>query len=337
MIPWKVPVERYASVVDVHVILRRGGQVLLLRRAGDVYASGQLCLPSGHLERGENLVQAAVRETAEEAGIALDPAALRQVLSIHQRSPGGEARIGFAFEPDWWSGEPANAEPHKHSELVWADPGALPSDTVGYAVAVITAVQRGESFVVNGWFSPPGPAETPEPRPSRIMPGPRLIVIRGNSASGKSAVAAAIRQRRGQRDLAIVSQDNLRRIVLREHDAPGAANIGLIDITARHARRRGFHVIVEGILRARHYGSMLTALISDYPGSAYTYYLDVPFDETLRRHAAKPRAGEYGELEMRSWYQPLDLLPAGLEQVIPASSTLDATVTRVLTDTGLGS
>jgi 8-oxo-dGTP diphosphatase len=143
---------RYASVADAHVILRRGGRVLLLRRTGDVYASGQLCLPSGHLEEGESIPQAAVRETFEETGIALDPVELRHVLSIHQRNPGsGHARIGFAFEPLQWGGEPVNAEPHKHSELVWADPAALPPDTVGYAAAVITAVERGLTFTLNGW------------------------------------------------------------------------------------------------------------------------------------------------------------------------------------------
>jgi hypothetical protein len=36
------------SIVDAHVILRRDGKILLLRRAGGVYASGQLRLPSGH-------------------------------------------------------------------------------------------------------------------------------------------------------------------------------------------------------------------------------------------------------------------------------------------------
>ena len=75
---------------------------------------------TGHLERGENISQAAVRETFEETGIALDPAKLRHVLSIHQRNPGtADTRIGFAFTPGLWDGEPANAEPHKHSELVW--------------------------------------------------------------------------------------------------------------------------------------------------------------------------------------------------------------------------
>jgi 8-oxo-dGTP diphosphatase len=146
-----VPAKRYASVVDVHVILRRGGKVLLLRRAGNVYASGQLCLPSGHLEQGESIVAAAARETREETGIAIDPEVLRLAVSVHQRNPGGHARIGFAFEPGTWSGESANTEPHKHSELVRADPAALPPDTVGYTAAVIAAVERGVTFALNGW------------------------------------------------------------------------------------------------------------------------------------------------------------------------------------------
>jgi 8-oxo-dGTP diphosphatase len=147
-----VPAERYASIVDVHVILRRRGQILLLRRGGDVYASGQLCLPSGHLEHGESVIDAAVRETREETGITLDPAALRHVLSIHQRNPGtSHARIGFVFTPRTWDGEPVNAEPHKHAELIWADPARLPLDTVGYTAAVIAAVEQGLAFTLNGW------------------------------------------------------------------------------------------------------------------------------------------------------------------------------------------
>jgi len=115
-----MPPGRYASIVDVHVILRRGGRILLLRRAGDTYASGQLCLPSGHMEEGESTLAAAARETLEETGITLNPETLRHVLSIHQRNPGTRhARIGFAFTPRTWDGEPVNAEPHKHSELVW--------------------------------------------------------------------------------------------------------------------------------------------------------------------------------------------------------------------------
>jgi len=116
---------------------------------------------------------------------------------------------------------------------------------------------------------------------------------------------------------------------------PGGANIELIDLTARFALARGFHVIVEGILYADHYGPMLTALIADHAELARAYYLDVPWAETLSRHATKPEAAEYGEREMRDWYRERDLLPGRLERVIPAASSLDETARRIMTESGL--
>lgn len=162
----------------------------------------------------------------------------------------------------------------------------------------------------------------------------RLVLLRGNSASGKSTVAAELRNRHGY-GLAVVGQDNLRRVVLRERDTAGAANIGLLDLTARYALDHGFHVVLEGILYAAHYGDMLRTLIRDHRGRTCAYYLDVPFAETVNRHSTKPQAVEYGEAELRDWYRPMDLLPGGGETVVPASSTLAETVDRVLADSGL--
>ncbi|MET9255485.1 kinase [Streptomyces sp. NPDC048182] len=162
----------------------------------------------------------------------------------------------------------------------------------------------------------------------------RLIVLRGNSASGKSSVAAGVRDRFG-RGLALVGQDNLRRIVLRERDRPGAANIGLIDLTARYALDAGYHVVLEGILYADHYGDMLTRLRADHRGPTHGYYLHVPFAETLLRHATKPIADDVDEAQLRAWYRPRDLLPGGGETVIEADSRLAETVERVMKDTGL--
>ncbi|MFE9451880.1 AAA family ATPase [Streptomyces sp. NPDC006739] len=162
----------------------------------------------------------------------------------------------------------------------------------------------------------------------------RLVVLRGNSASGKSSVAAGLRERFG-RGLALVSQDNLRRIVLREHDRPRAANIGLIDLTARYALNAGYHVVVEGILHADHYGDMLTRLRVDHRGPTHGYYLDVPFGETLARHATKPIGDDVNEAQLRDWYGPRDLLPGGIETVIGAQSALHETIDRIMLDTGL--
>ncbi|MER6423820.1 kinase [Streptomyces sp. NPDC001137] len=162
----------------------------------------------------------------------------------------------------------------------------------------------------------------------------RLVVLRGNSASGKSSVAAGLRDRFG-RGLALVAQDNLRRIVLRERDRPGAANIGLIDLTARYALDAGYQVVVEGILYADHYGDMLAQLRADHRGPSHGFYLDVPFDETLARHATKPIADDVNVMQLRDWYRPRDLLPGGIETIVGVDSALHETIDRIMLYTGL--
>lgn len=170
------------------------------------------------------------------------------------------------------------------------------------------------------------------PTPS---PSPRLVVLRGNSASGKSSVAQALRAAYG-RGFAIIGQDNVRRTVLRERDVPGGANIGLIDLMARYALDHGFHVVVmEGILYADRYGDMLTALIRDHKGMSRAYYFDIPFRITLDRHATKPIADKVGETELRDWWRPRDLLPGGVEEIIDEHSTVEDTVARILEDCAL--
>ncbi|MFG2697164.1 kinase [Kitasatospora sp. NPDC048407] len=161
-----------------------------------------------------------------------------------------------------------------------------------------------------------------------------LVVVRGPSGAGKSSTAAGIRAAYG-RGVAVVGQDFLRREVLRERDVVGGANIGLVGLVARHALEHGFHVVVEGILAADRYGAMLADLVADHRGRSFLYYLDIGFDETVRRHATRPLAAEVTAEQMAGWYQAHDLLPGGLEHVIGEHSTLDDTVQRVLDDTRL--
>ncbi|CAN5333138.1 kinase [soil metagenome] len=161
-----------------------------------------------------------------------------------------------------------------------------------------------------------------------------MIVLRGNSASGKSAAAQGIRDRFGH-GIAIVGQDNLRRIVLREKDKPGGANIGLIDLTARYALDHGYHVIVEGIFNRDHYGEMLRGLVNDHEGVTRCYYFDVSFEETLRRHTTKLQANDYGEAEMRQWFRPKDFLEGVEERVIPQEMSLEDAVELIMRESGL--
>lgn len=160
----------------------------------------------------------------------------------------------------------------------------------------------------------------------------RLIVIRGNSGSGKSVVAAGVRAGRPYGTLAVVGQDVIRRTILGTHDDQRLAAVGLIDLTARYALDRGFDVIVEGILNAKWYGRAFDALAQDHVGVTQSYIYDLPFDETVRRHSTKEVADRFGEAEMRDWWYGLQPIASLREARITEHETLDETVQRILDD-----
>jgi predicted kinase len=153
----------------------------------------------------------------------------------------------------------------------------------------------------------------------------RLIVLRGNSGSGKTTVARAVRARYG-RGCALVEQDYLRRIVLRERDVDGGITPALVAQTVRFALDHGYHVVLEGILARDRYGAVLTDLCQAHRGHTSVYYLDVSWEETLRRHAGRPQAAEFSEADMRTWWLPRDLLGIAGERVVPEESSLAETV-----------
>ncbi|CAL9670700.1 hypothetical protein SUDANB151_07392 (plasmid) [Streptomyces sp. enrichment culture] len=83
---------------------------------------------------------------------------------------------------------------------------------------------------------------------------------------------------------------------------------------------------------------MLQDLVRAHQGVTRCYYLHVPFEETVLRHATKPDAAylaHVNEGHLRDWYREKDLLPDGLETVIDAASTLDDTVQQILSESGL--
>ncbi len=143
--------ERYRSIVDVYVLLRRDDKILLTERANTGYADGQLCPPSGHLEQDESVIDGAIREAYEEVGVSLRRENLHFVHVVHHRNPQGQARIGFFFEATRWEGEPSNREPEKCAGLLWADADKLPPNTVDYTAAAVAKIQDGRGFSIHGW------------------------------------------------------------------------------------------------------------------------------------------------------------------------------------------
>lgn len=171
------PGERHTEPVDVHLILRRDGpsgpEVLVTRRAGPVYASGLLHLPSGHLDGPhEDVVAALVREAREETGVLIEPGDVRAAVTVHHRSPAGQARVGMFFEVTQWRGTPRIAEPALCDAMEWASLSALPEPMVAYCRAGLDAYAAGARTAVH--FQLPGDpvAHTPRAGRLRLLPHP---------------------------------------------------------------------------------------------------------------------------------------------------------------------
>jgi 8-oxo-dGTP pyrophosphatase MutT (NUDIX family) len=130
--------KRFCAVVAVHLLLLRGEEVLLLRRANTGYEDGNYSVIAGHLDGNETATAAMIREAAEEAGIIVAPADLRFVHVMHRKeSDEADERVDLFFAATRWQGEPEIAEPEKCSELRWSPLGALPANMVPYVRAAL--------------------------------------------------------------------------------------------------------------------------------------------------------------------------------------------------------
>lgn len=163
----------------------------------------------------------------------------------------------------------------------------------------------------------------------------KLIIIRGNSGSGKTTIAKEVRSRLGDGlsdNTMLVQQDILRRDILRERDMLEKRSIiELTEIVVEFGRKQGRTVILEGIFSVKKYGTMLSDLASKFD-EVYVYYFDLPFEETLARHASKSNAHEFGEKEMREWWNEKDYLGMSNEKILDKDLSVEDIVHRITSD-----
>src|SRR5450631_2363193 len=101
--------RRFKLTSDVHLVLLDGDKVLFGLRRNTGFEDGAYHLPSGHLEAGESVVQAIIREAKEEVGVTIAPENVEFSHVMHNSSSGG--RAAFFFSVRRWEGVPENREP----------------------------------------------------------------------------------------------------------------------------------------------------------------------------------------------------------------------------------
>ena len=141
--------KRVKLPVAAHVFLLRSGSVLLLRRRGTGFEDGNYGPVGGHLDGGESVTQAAVRECREEVGVEIDPIDLDFIGVTHYDSPTGEG-IDFFFKVTRWIGEPYPRI--ECDDLRWCSLDTLPENTIPFVRRAIEHhLQAGFCLDELGW------------------------------------------------------------------------------------------------------------------------------------------------------------------------------------------
>lgn len=161
----------------------------------------------------------------------------------------------------------------------------------------------------------------------------KLIIIRGNSGSGKSTVARAIQEQVAPHPM-LIEHDYVRRKVLKEHEGPDAINAELLYRMITYGFENNRDVILEGILRLDKYGQLFEKLMKDHPSENYFYYFDLTFDETLARHRTKGDV-DFTEEDLRRWYKADEASDYEGEIIIPYANDLNQTVDQIIKQAGL--
>ncbi len=156
----------------------------------------------------------------------------------------------------------------------------------------------------------------------------KLITLRGNSGSGKSTIAKELQKKFG-RNTMLISQDVIRREMLRVRDREGNESIALLKELLRYGHGHSDVTILEGILYADWYRSLFELARDLYGSQLYAYYLDISFEETVRRHQTKPNCHEFGEEAMRRWWREKDYSDVLSETIITEEQDLMSIVSEI--------
>lgn len=129
--------------VGVGILIIKDGKALWGQRKGS-FGSGLWGGAGGHLEYGETIEQAILRETAEECGLSVKNLRVLCVSDFLTHYPKHYVDIGFVA--DWESGEPQVLEPEKLERWEWRDLDDIPEHCFAPMRGYIEAYKTGKNY-----------------------------------------------------------------------------------------------------------------------------------------------------------------------------------------------
>ena len=145
--------QKFRSAIHLF-FFNQEGHTLLSLRCNTGYMDGWYSVVAGHIEPGETIEQASMREAREEIGVELTSEDIEVVGVMHRRD--SEERIDFFVHVHAWRGQPANHEPEKCDCIEWFNLDALPENTVPYVRRALDNFYEKRWFDAFGWHEHEG-------------------------------------------------------------------------------------------------------------------------------------------------------------------------------------
>jgi len=160
----------------------------------------------------------------------------------------------------------------------------------------------------------------------------KIIIIRGNSGSGKTTVAKELCKQLGK-DCMLLSQDVIRREILHTDDGEDSKAIDLLSEFVLFGKENSEIIILEGILNSTWYKPLFDIIENNF-SDIYAYYYDIPFNETVKRFHTKESVN-FTEEDMKRWWNEKDLSDFDNEKIINQDMSVEDTVKMILGDINL--
>lgn len=164
----------------------------------------------------------------------------------------------------------------------------------------------------------------------------KLIIIRGNSGSGKTSVSKVLQEKFGENTM-LISQDMVRREILHTRDGADTKALPLMTELLKYGRRNSPVTILEGIMVAEWYMPLFETAIKEFGSEIYAYYYDLPFKETVARHDTRAKRMSFGAEDMRRWWVEKDYMKIIPEKILTKEIGLDEAVEMIFRDADVNS
>jgi len=139
--------DRFKSIVCVDILIKKIVNnhiyILLMKRKNTGSNDEEYELPGGHLEDGEDVYDAMLRELKEELLIDLKRENIELIYLLHHYTGG---RLNFVFETNGEKLNPLIGEPNKCSEIKWVDINNIPNDTTEKVKSIIQDILEGKKY-----------------------------------------------------------------------------------------------------------------------------------------------------------------------------------------------